>query len=388
MNYKREYDSNQALWYRNWVDAALQWKYNRHMFPGQANYLNTMADSITQLRYCYDHGAEGTVNYSYASTADNNKDGTEEADWGWYPYVRTNLFTSPAPLPAMPWRNPATATEGTLFGRVTSAVSGLPVANATVQISGMGAVQTDGNGYYTVTMIPCNLGEATVSAAVSATGYQSASRSGLLITAGLVKLQNFALGSVGSSPVPVPRIGNLPGYADGTLVGVPGVVTADSSQAGANYIEAADRSSGVRVESQEAFSPGNSVVAAGILSTKPSGERFLAQAYLAQDGPGVMPLALHAQPAQLINSNAVGNGPRTTGLLMRTWGRVISTGAGYFTVNDGSLGGGGLKVDSRGAAAPAIGALVAVTGIVQLEGSLPDTSVLLRPRTSADIIEP
>ena len=53
----------------------------------------------------------------------------------------------------MPWRSSSTATEGTLWGRVTDAATGNPIDDATVQVGSMSAVKTDGNGYYTVTLI-------------------------------------------------------------------------------------------------------------------------------------------------------------------------------------------------------------------------------------------
>ncbi|MHC4798793.1 MAG: glycoside hydrolase family 10 protein [Planctomycetota bacterium] len=49
MNYKREHCSDQASWYRNWINAAIGWRYQRHMYCGQGNYLNSMANSITQM---------------------------------------------------------------------------------------------------------------------------------------------------------------------------------------------------------------------------------------------------------------------------------------------------------------------------------------------------
>ncbi len=154
MNYKREYVSNQAQWYRNWVNAALSWRYQRHMFCGQANYLNSKADSVTQLQYSLNAGADGTSNYSYYATADEDTDGSWENDWTWYTYVSDHLFTTPVPTPDMPWRDPNNAVEGTLWGRVVDAVSGDPIDGATIQVGSLPSVETDGNGYYVVTLIP------------------------------------------------------------------------------------------------------------------------------------------------------------------------------------------------------------------------------------------
>lgn len=161
MNYKREHVSNEASWYRNWVNAAIGWSYDRHLFAGQGNYLNRKVNSVTQLAYSLNAGADGVVNYSYASTADENTNGQSEQDWAWYTYVSANLFTSTAPTPSMPWRDPAIATEGTLWGRVTDEQTGLPIDGATVQLGALPAVQTDGNGYYVVTLAPATAGGTT-----------------------------------------------------------------------------------------------------------------------------------------------------------------------------------------------------------------------------------
>jgi len=168
MNYKREHNSNEALWYRNWVNASINWRYNRHTAAGQATYLNRKAASVTQMSYALGQGTNGTCNFSYDATADENIDGTPETDWTWYTYVATNLFTSTTPTPTMPWRNPTTATEGTLWGQVIDDSTGLPVEFATVQAGALPSVETDSNGYYVVTLVPATAAGTNYS--VTATG--------------------------------------------------------------------------------------------------------------------------------------------------------------------------------------------------------------------------
>lgn len=158
MNYKREYDSSQARWYRNWIDASLDWRYDRHIFAGQGNYLNRKADSFAQLDYALSAGTDGIVTFSYDATADEDMDGTPEADWSWYDTIASALFPTPAFLPHMPWRNAYQADEGTLWGRVRDGVTGAAVDGAYVQVNGVGTVETDGNGYYVVTLIPAEYG--------------------------------------------------------------------------------------------------------------------------------------------------------------------------------------------------------------------------------------
>ncbi len=154
MNYKREHDGAQAAWYRNWVNAVIGMANGRHVYCGQGNYLNSKANSVTQLSYCLGVGADGTCNYSYYGTADENLDGNWENDWTWYNYVSANLFTTSVPLPAMPWRDPATATEGVVWGRAADPVTDAPIDGALVQLGGVGAARTDGNGYYAITRVP------------------------------------------------------------------------------------------------------------------------------------------------------------------------------------------------------------------------------------------
>ncbi|MDX2197973.1 MAG: family 10 glycosylhydrolase [Phycisphaerae bacterium] len=189
MNYKREHVSNEATWYRNWVNSANTWTYNRHFVAGQGNYLNTMAGSVAQLSYALNNGADGICTFSYDATADQNTNGTPEADWTWYTaYLPTNLFTTTATPPTMPWRNPATATEGTLWGRVTDAATDAPIDGATVQVGALPAVKTDGNGYYVVTLVPAGASGTAYNIAANAPGCPISNANNILVTrAGLTR---------------------------------------------------------------------------------------------------------------------------------------------------------------------------------------------------------
>jgi uncharacterized lipoprotein YddW (UPF0748 family) len=205
MNYKREHRSDQAQWYRNWVDAAIGWRYNRHVFCGQGNYLNGFENSLAQLQYAYSAGANGTANYDYQGTRATeilcDSYDTEFPDWTWYSYIAANLFTSPAPTPTMPWRNSATATEGTLWGRVTDFFTGLPVDDATVLVSGVGTVQTDGNGYYVVTLIPAGAGGTLYNVTASKGGYPNRKDTAAVVAGDVARLDL--------------DLGNMPGDFDG-----------------------------------------------------------------------------------------------------------------------------------------------------------------------------
>ncbi len=183
MNYKREWNGSEPIWYRNWVDAALGWRYNRHIYCGQGNYLNPKADSVTQMAYCETAGADGFCNYSYAATADENMNGSAEADWTWYSYVASNFYTDVAPTPTMPWRVPATATEGTIWGQVVQPGTAYPIERATVQ-AGSRSIQTDGNGYYTLTLVPAAPGGTSYTVHASLNGCDNATVDGVIVMPG------------------------------------------------------------------------------------------------------------------------------------------------------------------------------------------------------------
>lgn len=181
-------------------------------------------------------------------------------------------------------------------------------------------------------------------------------------------------------------IGDLQGMPDGLVVAVSGViVTAHPVDAGAHYVEAKDRAAGIRVESEDFLLRGTEVKVQGRLATKPSGERYLADATFPEQ------TFLGPLNAMFARNSWLGNPSEqlaTVGLLMRTSGKVTSAGEGFIVISDGSSSS-GLKVDTSTApAAYAAGQTLTITGIVQLEGSSPETaSVLLRARDSADVVQ-
>lgn len=193
MNYKREHRDDHPFLYRGWIDAALSWRYERHIYCGQGSYLNNMANSLAQMQYALDTGADGTANYSYYGTADQDMDGSWESDWTWYDYVSDHLFTTPMPTPTMPWRDPETAAEGTLWGQVTRWDTEEPLDDATVQVEGQAPVQTDGNGFFVVTMIPASAAGSSYDFSVSVDGCQTVTRSAVEVVAGDVRRVDVAV---------------------------------------------------------------------------------------------------------------------------------------------------------------------------------------------------
>ncbi|MBN2445810.1 MAG: hypothetical protein JXO22_03750, partial [Phycisphaerae bacterium] len=212
MNYRRDHEPANYAAYRGWVHKALEWRYDRHVYGGQCLYANSMPNSITQLEYALGAGDDGTISFAYAATADNELDGTWEADWSWYPYVAANLFADPAVTPEMPWRGPG-AVEGTLWGRITDGITGQPVDDATVTVTGMEQVQTDGNGYYVVTMIPAVGAGTDYAVGASHLGY-SATNGLATVFAGDVARFDLAF----AGPLP-PEIAEVAPDPDETRVG-------------------------------------------------------------------------------------------------------------------------------------------------------------------------
>lgn len=185
-------EGSYATTYRAWVDNSVTWatNYNRHTFIGPGIYLNTFAGSAAQLLYARNAGADGYSTYSYRGTNDAG------ATWSdWYAYVVDNVSPEPVPTPTMPWRDPVTATEGTVYGRVTLGATGTPVDNATIKVNGFGVVQTDGNGYYILTRQTADVAGTPYPLSAAYAGYTDAARPAVLVERAGFTEANFALGT-------------------------------------------------------------------------------------------------------------------------------------------------------------------------------------------------
>ncbi|MBN1492093.1 MAG: family 10 glycosylhydrolase, partial [Phycisphaerae bacterium] len=163
--------------YTSWVNAAIGWRYNRHVYITTGLYMNTFANSKTQLLYARSAGANGMGTYDYVDTG---------GGWSWYPYVAANVFTSVDSPPAMPWRDPATATEGTIWGQVTDEL-GNGVDNAAVGIPRGQTVRTDGNGYYVMTLVPAGAGGSTYTVQATDPTYGTGTASVTLYRGGITR---------------------------------------------------------------------------------------------------------------------------------------------------------------------------------------------------------
>ena len=109
------------------------------------------------------------------------------------------------------------------------------------------------------------------------------------------------------------------------------------------WIEEADRSSGIKINSSLSVSPGQQVTVIGRIRSY-QGERYLDEVVVSTTGSTAPPEPLAilnkflGGEAKNINTPGVkeGIGPNNVGLLVKVWGRVTQIGDGYFYVDDGS----------------------------------------------------
>lgn len=188
MNYDREWNADQKLWYDQWIEWEKNHQYNRSTAIGPALYLQYPEMGLDQLRRALapsqqGNFAAGVCLYSYGSTSiygcDDYKDPDSPASKalprqpqvfsyayndmfypllshdGEYPDPRGNgvnyacrsVFAAPAPIPEMPWKTrPA---KGHLMGFVAD-FTGKTYERLKVFITGPETreVYTDGNGWF------------------------------------------------------------------------------------------------------------------------------------------------------------------------------------------------------------------------------------------------
>src|SRR6185436_18434305 len=108
-------------------------------------------------------------------------------DPGWWAYAAANVYTSVVGTPPMPWRNPATATEGIVWGRVKDFNTGLYVDDATVTVTGGPTVKSDANGYYIATLVPATAGGTAHSTTASKAGMTSQTTNAIVLAGDVVR---------------------------------------------------------------------------------------------------------------------------------------------------------------------------------------------------------
>ena len=180
---------------------------------------------------------------------------------------------------------------------------------------------------------------------------------------------------------------------------VDGIVTAAWNDC--FYVEAADRSSGIRVyQAANSQSIGNGVDVLGAVGTDSDGERCIMATGVYPDSTGsVAPLGLSNRNlggGPMLDPNtgagqqgvAGGAGLNNIGLLVSTWGKVQHADSGFFYVDDGSAlkdGSGYIGVKVYSSATVSEGQYVKVTGISSCEISSSGLIRVVRTSASADV---
>ena len=181
------------------------------------------------------------------------------------------------------------------------------------------------------------------------------------------------------------------------------VVTAGTDQlTGCFYIEEADRTSGIKVVSNDPVQEGDLVTVTGDIVTVDGERQIVATSVLITPQGGTVPgsLAMTVLGLGGVDLNAYtpgvkdGQGPNNIGLLVTLTGRVTSPGADHFYLDDGAtIPGEGeeripilVKVICPAAVpVPTDGTFVSATGISSCEPSGPDSIRRLPIRKTSDI---
>lgn len=199
MNYKREYNTVQKDSYRRWADW-LPREANasgRLAIDGQGVYLNSIAGSVAQMLYSRNAGSDGLCNYSYAVT---NKDTQPASDF--FNSVRTNLYSAPAPIPDMPWKNQPT--RGIIFGTISDAAhpndsiyrdwvyqAEVTLTSPALGSPGIITTYTDATGTYAFLDLP----PGVYTIRISKSGYDPKALGGVDLSAGDVLRKDAAIQS-------------------------------------------------------------------------------------------------------------------------------------------------------------------------------------------------
>lgn len=161
-------DSTMASNFDHWIEFEKNHRYNRHVIIGMGNYLNSLEETLAQIRRARGRSvsgaqADGLSIYAYHQT---NKDNLSFAQFveattlGTTPSPAIPVFAPNARIPAMPWKSEPTT--GHLMGFVIT--NDKPVDGASVTLAGPArrTTATDGNGFYGFVDLPPAVYRVTV----------------------------------------------------------------------------------------------------------------------------------------------------------------------------------------------------------------------------------
>ena len=417
MNYKRDWTGlladvgyrykgypfgNQQADHRIWSDwlGSMQTSSGTHVVDGIGGYMNVMQGILDQwnysrtngvglgmYRYGFTLGVEDAANPGlpvFNSGTSTVKGPTTATETAFYSTIKSTMFQNPAAIPDMPWKS--SPTSGYLFGQVTDALEPDDsvyqnwIYNGTVTAVGPTGpsaatytCRTDATGTYGFLRLPP--GDYTLT--VSRSGYGTAN-SGGRVTIGTATRVNVALGLLlgPQDYKTVSQALDRNQVADNQVIGLSGKVAtvATGTFPSSVYVEEPDRSCGIQVTFgtiMPVVAEGDRVEFIGLANTV-NGERTLAHAALVSKTPGAALGALQSSVQDL------DRGPASAALLVRCTGKVIETGIGWFTVDDGS---GVVKAVYTGLIGPARNAMVTITGV-----SGYSSGRIIRLRRQSDIV--
>lgn len=167
MNYKRDADAQQRLWYAQWSDFAKDSQFLRQSAIGSAMYLNDIPSTIRQLRTAVAASTAGAPSAGWNGYSYRTPDAATNAGTRSGASARTELinaltkpssddpvspavFASPAAAPAMPWKDQPSF--GQLRGIALDA-AGTPIGQAAVTLHDanntvIAQKVTDGSGWF------------------------------------------------------------------------------------------------------------------------------------------------------------------------------------------------------------------------------------------------
>lgn len=198
------------------------------------------------------------------------------------------------------------------------------------------------------------------------------------------------------TPTVAPSVASAKLLPDGTFVSVAGkiAISGEADFSGFFYVMESDRSGGIRVAAPASavagLGRGSVVNVIGTMSTTASGERQISGSIviIASTAAEITPLGM---PNRSIGGGDLGGqlgatggkGLNNVGMLVKTWGVVTASGAGYIEVDDGS---GPVRIDTTTLASqPGVGAYISVIGVSSLYKPALDRLPVVLIRDSADI---
>lgn len=167
--------------FQGWIDFAASVRYNRHSVIGIGNYMNSVANTITQINMVRNTINNGVILFSYATT---NNEGVPQDTF--FQSLKEQVFSQPADIPEAPWlTNP---TEGIIAGYVR--INGNPADGAVVSIGAPAnrSLRADATGFYAFV----GLTEGNYSITVNYPGYSTQTKVAFAAP-GKVNWTNFEL---------------------------------------------------------------------------------------------------------------------------------------------------------------------------------------------------